>query len=410
MGTEGYSPRLLQKVVRQAAKVSFKEASEDLRDLAEVKVSPTHIFRLSERVGREWAAERDKDVQAFQEGRLTCDYTQAPAVAAVMLDGGRVQTRAEDNGRGVAAPAWQETKVACCLTLTSSQRSSDPQPEPPAKFLDPPRVARLAAELKSRGRPAATRPELPADAERRPRRKKKKKHLGRPRKLVRTVLATMANSETFGWQMAAEVQRRGLDRARRKACVCDGQKYNWTLFELHLLPWGFIGILDFLHLLVYLYGAAQAGHKRDAAAAWQQYEQWLRWAWSGKVKELLAGLRGVAKKLGTSPQDAAEDDPRRLVAETLGYVENNRTRMDYPHYRQLGLPISSAPVESVIKQINRRVKGSEKFWLKGGAEALLQVRAAYLSEDGRAERYWSRPRPYARAAGGGRLRPVATPQ
>jgi hypothetical protein len=397
-------------VVRQAAKVSFKEASDDLRDLAEVKVSPTHVYRLSERLGREWAAERDKDVQAFREGKLACAYSEAPAVAAVMLDGGRVQTRAEDNGRGVAEPGWQETKVACCLTLASSQRGSDPQPEPPTKFLDPPRVARLSAELKSRGRPAATRTAPCAAERRRQRRPKKKKHRGRPRKLVRTVVATMADSETFGWQMAAEVQQRGLDRARRKACVCDGQKYNWTLFELHLRAWDFIGILDFLHLLVYLYSAAQAFRKRDAAAAWKQYVKWLRWAWSGKVKELLADLRGTAKKLGAAPKDAAEDDPRRIVAETLGYVENNQTRMDYPRYRQLGLPISSAPVESVIKQINRRVKGSEKFWLREGAEALLQVRAAYLSEDGRAERYWSRPRPYARAAGGGRLRPVATQQ
>jgi hypothetical protein len=70
------------------------------------------------------------------------------------------------------------------------------------------------------------------------------------------------------------------------------------------------------------------------------------------------------------------------------------------------LPISSAPVESTIKQINRRVKGSEKFWLSEGAEALLQVRAAYLSEDDRARTYWARPRPYARAVGGGRLRPT----
>jgi hypothetical protein len=62
-----------------------------------------------------------------------------------------------------------------------------------------------------------------------------------------------------------------------------------------------------------------------------------------------------------------------------------------------------APVESAIRQLNRRVKGSEKFWLKGGAEAMLQVRAADLNVDDRAERYWARPRPYARAAGSGRL-------
>lgn len=95
------------------------------------------------------------------------------------------------------------------------------------------------------------------------------------------------------------------------------------------------------------------------------------------------------------------------MSDALGYVENNRSRMDYPRYRQLGLPISSAPVESVIKQVNRRLKGTEKFWLEGGAEAMLQVRAAYLSEDGRAERYWSRPRARVPAVGAGRLRPAA---
>jgi hypothetical protein len=65
--------------------------------------------------------------------------------------------------------------------------------------------------------------------------------------------------------------------------------------------------------------------------------------------------------------------------------------MAYPRCRRLGLPTSSAPVESTIKQINRRMKGTEKFWLNGGAEAILQVRAAYLSEDDRANTYWSRP-------------------
>ena len=95
------------------------------------------------------------------------------------------------------------------------------------------------------------------------------------------------------------------------------------------------------------------------------------------------------------------------MRETLGYLQNNRTRMDYPRYRRLGLPTSSAPVESTIKQINRRLKGTEKFWLNGGAEAILQLRAAYLSEDARARTYWSRPRPYARAAGTSRLRAAA---
>jgi hypothetical protein len=62
-------------------------------------------------------------------------------------------------------------------------------------------------------------------------------------------------------------------------------------------------------------------------------------------------------------------------------------------------------VESVIKMINRRVKGSEKFWSEPGAEAILQLRADYLSETEIMSRFWlereaqvSYGRPYRRAA------------
>ena len=84
-------------------------------------------------------------------------------------------------------------------------------------------------------------------------------------------------------------------------------------------------------------------------------------------------------------------------------MENNRDKMRYPEYRRLRLPISSVGVESVIKQLNRRVKGTEKFWAEGGAEAILQVRAAHLSADGRVGRYGEKPRPRGRAVGAGRL-------
>ena len=391
--------------MRQAARApSFKEASEDLRELAGLAVSPSHLQRLSGRIGREWAAARDADVAAFREGRLSAARAQPARVATVMVDGGRYQAREPDAGPGVSGPAWHEVKVACCQTLAATAQAADPQPEPPAKFLDPVQAARLAAEVKSRGRAAAGRAAT-ADPPRRRRRRKRKRR--GPRKLVRTVVASTADSDTFGWQVAAEVQRRGLDRAQAKGYVCDGQKYNWAIFALHLVTWGFIPILDFLHLLGYLYGAAQAACGKGTSAAWSTYERWLRWAWSGRVEEVLAELRTTCQGLGVPPPGCPEDDPRRVAAEAVGYVENNRGRMDYPRYRRLGLPISSAAVESTIKQTNRRIKGTEKFWLEGGAEAVLQLRAAHLSEDGRADDYWSRPRPYARAAGRGSLRPAA---
>ena len=319
LGTEGYSPTVLRKAVRQAGKaMSFRDASDDLEELLQVSICPSHLLKLAERIGREWASVRDADVQAFRRGRLTADYAQAPTVATVMVDGGRVQTRDEASGRGVLNPAWREIKVACCQTLSSRVHAADPQPEPPRKFLDPVQAARLAAEMKARGGAAtgrAAKETTPLKPEPRPRRRTAKRG---PRKLVRTVVASMASSEEFGWQVAAEVQRRGLDRAQRKGYICDGQKYNWSLFEFHLLPLGFIAILDFLHLLAYLYAAAHAIEGKKAAAAWGSYERWLREAWAAQISKVLAGLRAGCAKLGPPPQDCSDDDPRKVVAGALG--------------------------------------------------------------------------------------------
>jgi hypothetical protein len=397
LGTEGYSPAALRKAIRQAGQApSFKDASADLRELAGLTISPAHLQRLAHRVGGEWAALRDADVAAFRQKRLRVAYRARPQAAAVMLDGGRVQTRAAGAGPGVTGPQWRESKVACLESLRSEAHTEDPQPQPPRRFADRQQVARLAAELKA-GRAAAA-------GDRGPRRppRRRRAAAARPRKVVRTVLASLADSDTFGWQVAAEVHRRGLHTAARKAYVCDGQKYNWSIYQMHLVMLGFLAVLDVVHLVGYLYAAAQAAAGKGTGA-WALYERWLRWAWGGRVKELLRGLRAAGERLGRPPERPNEDDPRKVVWDAVGYVENNRDKMDYPRYRKLGLPVSSAPVASTIKRVNRRLKGTEKFWLEGGGEALAQIRAAYLSEDGRAERYWAEPRPRGRAVGAGRL-------
>src|SRR5262245_31591813 len=285
--TEGFSPKALRLAVRQAATTPFASASEDLRELADLRISPAHLQRLCERVGAEWAAARDADVAAFRAGQLQPAVAAPPAVAAVMLDGGRLQTRADDAGPGVHGQAGHETKVACCLSLRSQQKAVDPQPEPPPAFLDPPRVARLAQEIKSRKASLAGGPAAGPKPTGKPQPRRRRRRAGQPQQRVRTVLASLADSETFGWQLSAEVHRWRLGEAQRKACVCDGLNWNWSVFALHLLPLGFVGILDVVHLVAHLSTAAQAA-AGEAASAWALYERWLRWAWSGAVKALRA--------------------------------------------------------------------------------------------------------------------------
>jgi len=54
--------------------------------------------------------------------------------------------------------------------------------------------------------------------------------------------------------------------------------------------------------------------------------------------------------------------------------------MDYPRYRRKGLPLTSSHIDSTVKLINRRIKGSEKFWERSSGEAVLQLRADFLSD------------------------------
>jgi hypothetical protein len=138
---------------------------------------------------------------------------------------------------------------------------------------------------------------------------------------------------------------------------------------------------------------------------WPIYLDWLRACWQGQVDEVIQALRVWQGRLGEPPpgEELKESDPRRLVAEALTYLGNNRPRMDYPRYRREGLPVTSSLVESLVGEFNARVKGREKFWNRpGGAEAILQVRAALLSEDDSLPRHFAqRPgSPYRRRKAG----------
>jgi hypothetical protein len=402
LGTEGYSAAVLSKIEYAGANQgSFEQAAATLGRLAELPISAKHVQRLTERLGRERAAARDDEVARLKAGRLAPRRSQPPAVVAIHLDAGKVQLRADDGGRGVREPHWNDTKVGCFLTYTARTGRDDPQPEPPAAFLDPPRVARLCRELERvRSRPATP----PDEAEEQERQPLPEAEVERPRRLVRTAVASMASAEAFGWQVAAEAQRRGFYDAPRRALVGDGGNWIEPLGQLHFPDW--VQVLDFLHLLVHLYAAAQAAYGGQSWRAWRLYESLLRAAWAGRRDEVQTLLRSHLERLGAPGPQAAAETPSRRLALTLAYVEKNVERMDYPRYRREGLPVTSAAVESLVKQFNQRIKGTEKFWLEGGVEAVLQVRAAYLSDDGRGDDF-HRHRPRGRAVGLRRLRPAA---
>lgn len=203
--------------------------------------------------------------------------------------------------------------------------------------------------------------------------------------LVRSVVATRGGQNTFGQRLAAEAYSRGFSAARRKAFVCDGAASNWSVHRKHFSH--YTPILDFAHAICYVYAAAMTGQL--AAKGWPEYCQWAEWLWEGNTKMLIAAVAARSEELGSSEKEDSEHSPRKIVARTLVYLKNQRSRMKYAEYRKQGLPITSSHIESTIKQVNRRVKGSEKFWHQG-AEPMLQLSADHISETTEFNRFWTR--------------------
>jgi hypothetical protein len=399
---------LLQKITYAGtASRSFAEASTTLHHLADLAVGCKQVERITERIGAERVAERDAQVAAFQALPLVEKFRMpsgqtAPDLAVVMADGGRLQilnrapavTPAElepaaepgwDEEAPLAAGHWREDKVALLLTMKSAVAAADPCPDIPAGFLDVLRIPKLARQLKKSVRASedavadSDEPEVATEALRAP-------TYEPPQVLTRQVVASRGCWPAFAPLVAATAWTQGLQGAARRAFVGDGSANNWALQRRFF--GSFVPILDFIHALSYVFAAATAG--RPFAAGWACYREWISWVWQGKVRWVIAALQERQAELGLPEKDEAETSPRQVVSKTLTYLENHQDKMQYDAYRLQGLPLTSSLMESAVKQINQRVKGSEKFWSEAGSEAVLQLRADQLSDGEPLAAFWQR--------------------
>jgi hypothetical protein len=390
----GFSPRVQQKIVHAGVNgLSYQQASRDLTELSDLKVEPKPVERLVRKIGQERVDQRDAAVTAHERLPLMAKDIVAkperssPSVAMASVDGGRLQIRC-DPSEPKRDSHWRESKVAVLETYQSDVHEADPDPDVPRCFLDLNRTKEMVRGL---GHPLPIGLEF--DGENRTREQDKptkeerhhKPRPGRPKRLVRSVLASRKCAEEFGPMVHQAAWERNFFGAKRRAFLGDGLPVNWTIQRRHFAS--FTPILDFVHALSYVFSAAFAG--RTVAEGSDVYKRWIQAMWSGQVATILTELEKRSAALGLPTSECTDGDPRKLVFESLRYLKNNVGRMRHDDYRRQGLPIMTSAVESVIKMINKRVKGSEKFWSEQGAEAILQLRADHLGETETMARFWS---------------------
>jgi hypothetical protein len=365
------TPHLVRVMMHiAAAERSYERAAILMRRTLGHGVSAKTIERLVNQVGPELADHKRAEQHEQQ--------VIAPDVAVVSCDGGRIHTREAGHGPGVHGAKWRETKNASFERMTAEAVvEADPCPALPDTFRQVAHVAKIAEK-------PAFEVDCPDEASEQPR----LRYRG-PKRILRTCISSLVRSQEFGSQMDREARRRKFHEARRRVFISDGLPWNWSIQREHFAE--FTPILDFIHAVQYLYSAAQAWEPDDRRR-WSRYLELTATVWQGGVGEVIERLRGELAARGVaSPEELPADSPLEPLATAARYLDNNRERMDYPRYRREGLPITSAPMESLIKQINLRVKGTEMTWNDpAGAEAILQLRSASLCEDDRLDAYLRR--------------------
>jgi hypothetical protein len=327
----GYSPGFKRLVSRIGGQEAFARASEDLWELAELKVSPKEVERISEEVGETILASEERRLEEVFAGNVvtlpSCEGNQKVYLemdgTGVPVVGGETAGR---KGKGADGRArTREAKLGVVFTQT---------------------------KLNEKGRPVR-------DEE------------------TATYVGKIETAEELGKELYAEVERRGLSQARTKIVVGDGAVWIWELAAEHFPE--AIQIVDLYHAREHLWSLGNVLHPHDD----KRRERWV----GSRIAQLDRGdIASLLKAFDSVPV------PNPEAGETLRkereYFNKNRDRMQYQTFKAQGLFLGSGVVEAACKSvIGMRLKQSGMRWTVPGANAIIALRRCRRS--GEWEDFWA---------------------
>jgi hypothetical protein len=182
----------------------------------------------------------------------------------------------------------------------------------------------------------------------------------------------------------ADAERRDPQHRKPLVILLDGALGLWRLAPQLFKPWKRVTcVLDILHVVGYLWSAANAlfGEQSKAGKRWVQ--QKLTAMLRGRVGYVIGGLRQILTK------QRLRKSVRETLAKVITFFHNHRRWMQYDAYLAAGLPIGTGVVESACGSVvKHRMEGEGKRWSLAGAEAILTLRSLKKSHDNDLRDYW----------------------
>ncbi len=341
-----YSYELQRRLVRLAVCGPFDEAVTTLQELTGASIPK----RSAEQVLVDAAA----DFEAFYQGR---------ADAASALGEGEILVGAIDC-KGVPM-VRSEGATPVVRRKKGDKANKKKMATVAAVFSQPPRVRTAEQVIASLFRTAPT--PSPKQLHRKPSDK-------------RVWASLVSGKDNFIADVRAEMDRRDPERAHTWVMVTDGERALQRRVALNFQ--GVTLVLDLLHVTEKLWKAAHALYPEGSPEAEAFVKERARRILDGQASQVVKGLRQIVTKRRLTGNKA------KALSSAADYFYANRSRMAYDLYMANGWPIASGTVEGTCKVLVRdRFERSGMRWVEKGAEAMLKMRAVYLSGD--LDEYWA---------------------
>jgi len=199
----------------------------------------------------------------------------------------------------------------------------------------------------------------------------------------RLTASVVNDAATVVSQLFDEAERRDPDHTRPWVALVDGNNHQINRIQAEATARGVTvtTVIDFVHVLEYLWKAAWSFHAEGDPAA----EAWVRRhaerILDGRATKVAGALRRAATKAGLDPTQRAGADA------CATYLTNKRAHLDYPTALQRGWPIATGVIEGACRHLVKdRMDLTGARWGLTGAEAILKLRALRANND--FDEYW----------------------
>ena len=180
-----------------------------------------------------------------------------------------------------------------------------------------------------------------------------------------------------------EAERRDPDHVRTWVALVDGNTHQIDRLAAEAAKRGItLSILvDFVHVLEYIWQAAWCFHDEGDAAAEAWVGDQLSDILAGDARKVAARLRAKATRARLTPK------ARKNVDTAATYLINKAAYLDYPTALAAGWPIATGVIEGACRHlIKDRMDLTGARWGLTGAETVLKLRA--LRTNGDFDNYW----------------------